>query len=164
MTFSVTPTQGFVPPEDEGFPNFIQFQQDGVDLGGPDADTVNFINGLSATRGTGENENVVTVTTGLTWRRVDGDGAVVTEDVNNGIRMTAVTGAPVLSVGAGFLEEGNSILVAAFGADVTITSTPSLIYRSAAFQAKVSGGGGIATLIGMDDGSVLLCGDLVPVA
>lgn len=59
--FSVTPVSNIPPPNAEEFPNFIQFQQDGENLGGPDADTLNFV-GLKATRGVGENSNVVTVT------------------------------------------------------------------------------------------------------
>ncbi len=47
------------------FPNFIQFQFNGVDLGGPDADTVNFVgSGFTVTRGTGDDENTITVTVG----------------------------------------------------------------------------------------------------
>ncbi len=59
--FSLTPAQGFNPQTGEEFPNFIQFQADGTDLGGPDADVLNFGENLTATRGTGENANVVTV-------------------------------------------------------------------------------------------------------
>lgn len=58
--FTIAPVS-IAATEDTGFPNFIQFQQDGVNLGGPDADTVDFGTGLTATRGTGENENRVTV-------------------------------------------------------------------------------------------------------
>lgn len=62
MSFSVTPASNFVPPEAESSPQFIQFQAEGTDLGGPDADTLNFTGaGVTATRGTGENENIVTV-------------------------------------------------------------------------------------------------------
>jgi hypothetical protein len=60
--FSVTPLTDVPPPAAQEFPNFIQFQADGTDLGGADADTVNFGAGLTATRGTGENSNVVTLT------------------------------------------------------------------------------------------------------
>lgn len=62
--FSITPLTDIPPPAAESFPQFIQFQEDGTDLGLPDADTLNFANGLTATRGTGENSNVVTVTGG----------------------------------------------------------------------------------------------------
>lgn len=67
MAFGITPTtpdsvNGDNPPvTSEGFPRFIQFQAAGSDLGGPDVDTVNFGDNLTATRGTGENANRVTV-------------------------------------------------------------------------------------------------------
>lgn len=61
--FGLTPVGGFPPPAPQDFPNFIQFQFDGFNLGGPDADTVNFVAGetFSVTRGEGENANVITV-------------------------------------------------------------------------------------------------------
>lgn len=62
MTFGITPAQGFNAPTPDGdFPDFLQFQEDGVNLGDRAADTLNFGTGLTATRGTGENANVVTV-------------------------------------------------------------------------------------------------------
>lgn len=61
MTFAITPTTGFNPPTDAEFPDYMQFQADGVDLGDRAADTLNFATGLTATRGTGEAANVVTV-------------------------------------------------------------------------------------------------------
>jgi hypothetical protein len=76
MTFGITPAGGFPPAAAEDFPNFIQFQADGTDLGGPDADTVNFSTGLTATRGTGENANVITV-------EADGGGGGVETYVAN---------------------------------------------------------------------------------
>lgn len=60
--FSIAPLTDIPPPVAESFPNFIQFQEDGTDLGAADADTVNFSTGLTATRGVGENSNVITVT------------------------------------------------------------------------------------------------------
>jgi len=61
MPFSIIPQTDIPPPNAEAFPNFMQLQDQGTDLGLPDADTINFSNGLQATRGTGENSNVVTV-------------------------------------------------------------------------------------------------------
>ena len=46
---------------DTGFPDYLQFQAAGSNLGARDADTLNFGSGLTATRGVGENENTVTV-------------------------------------------------------------------------------------------------------
>lgn len=60
--FSITPLTDIPPPAAESFPNFISFENQGEALGLPDADTLNFAEGLTATRGTGENSNVVTVT------------------------------------------------------------------------------------------------------
>lgn len=62
MPFSITPLSDIPPPNAEEFPQFIQFQSAGTDLGLPDADTLNFSTGMTATRGVGENSNVVTVT------------------------------------------------------------------------------------------------------
>lgn len=61
MPFSLTPVSGFPPQTPDEFPNFIQFQEDGLNLGLPDADTLNVTGNASLTRGTGENSNVVTL-------------------------------------------------------------------------------------------------------
>jgi hypothetical protein len=61
MGFGMYPGTSWPVPTPDDFPNFIQFQEDGVDLGGPDADTLNFTGNVSVTRGEGENANVVTV-------------------------------------------------------------------------------------------------------
>lgn len=61
FSFSMVPVSGFNPQTEDQFPTGLQFQNDGVDLGLPTADTLNFGAGTTATRGTGENANVVTV-------------------------------------------------------------------------------------------------------
>lgn len=61
MSFSMTPAQGFPPATADEFPNYIQFQEEGTNLGGADADTVNFTGNVSVTRGEGENANTITV-------------------------------------------------------------------------------------------------------
>ena len=62
MAFGLTPAgAGFPPQAPDAFPNYIQFQSDGTDLGLPNVDTVDFTTGLTATRGTGENANKVTL-------------------------------------------------------------------------------------------------------
>ena len=105
--FSVTPAGPFPPPTGnaDGFQQFIQWQADGVDLGGPDADTVDIGAGLTATRGTGENANVVTITgDGIQWE-LDGNplGDTNVDVVNLGAGLTAERGA-----GA----EANTLLIA----------------------------------------------------
>ena len=63
-TFGITPVINYPLPPSDAFPQFIQFQFNGTDLGGPDIDTVNFVTGtpFNVTRGTGENSGVLTVT------------------------------------------------------------------------------------------------------
>lgn len=62
MAFGLTPAgSGFPPQAPDAFPNYIQFQSNGTDLGLPNVDTVDFTTGLTATRGTGENANKVTL-------------------------------------------------------------------------------------------------------
>ncbi len=61
MSFGVTPAGSGVPAVDAGWPRFIQFQNNGVNLGGPDADTVNFIGDFVVTTGGSGAENVINV-------------------------------------------------------------------------------------------------------
>lgn len=63
MAFGLTPVNGFPPPEPSTFPQGIQFQQAGVNVGTRAVDTVNFVTGpaLSVTVGVGESANVLTV-------------------------------------------------------------------------------------------------------
>lgn len=62
MGFGMIPATNWPVPTPDDFPTFIQFQEDGVNLGGPDASTVNFSTGLVATRGEGESADIITVT------------------------------------------------------------------------------------------------------
>lgn len=89
--FSITPVGPFPEQTDEGFPQFIQFQADGTDLGGPDADTLNFGPTITATRGVGENENVVTIDVdldaiGIMWQSLGVDlGTAQTVNLADGL-------------------------------------------------------------------------------
>ena len=47
--FAVVPYGPNPPDTDEGFPQFIQWQYNGVNLGGPDVDTVNVLSPLVVT-------------------------------------------------------------------------------------------------------------------
>ena len=63
--FAITAVGGFPPPTAEEFPQFLQWQDNGTDLGLPNVDTVNIVgDSASATRGTGANANTVTITVG----------------------------------------------------------------------------------------------------
>jgi hypothetical protein len=62
--FSISPAGPFPPPESQDFPRGIQFQLEGVDVGGRNIDTINFVPGavLDVTVGVGEDSNVLTIT------------------------------------------------------------------------------------------------------
>lgn len=65
MAFGLTPAgAGFPPQAPDAFPNYIQFQYEGTDLGGPTVDTVDFQGSVFVSRGDGENANKVTVVVG----------------------------------------------------------------------------------------------------
>ena len=60
--FSISPAGPFPPPGGDEFPNYLQIQSEGENLGTPTADTLNFTgDGVTVTRGAGENVNKVTV-------------------------------------------------------------------------------------------------------
>jgi hypothetical protein len=63
-SFTMTPAApGNVPAAPQNFPKQIQFRYNGTNLGGPDATVVDFVGaGVTATRGTGANAGIVTVT------------------------------------------------------------------------------------------------------
>jgi hypothetical protein len=61
MPFGITPLAGFAQQAPTEFPRFLQWQQDGTDLGDNTVQVVNITTGLTATRGTGENINTVSV-------------------------------------------------------------------------------------------------------
>ncbi len=67
MAFGLTPAgAGFPPQAPDAFPNYIQFQYEGENLGDPDVDTVDFQGSVFVSRGAGENANKVTVVVGGT--------------------------------------------------------------------------------------------------
>lgn len=172
--FSISPVGPFTPDTDEGFPQFLQWQADGLNLGGPDAGTVNIADGLIATRGEGENADVITIAAVpptppgvLAWRYVEGDDAVLPSDVMNGIVFLAETGSPTLAINSGVIEIGESVLVVQKGA-ASVTFSPAsgvdLVFRSGAFSATSGGQGSIVTLIALSETEIIICGDLGPVA
>jgi len=181
MSFGITPAAGFPPQASDQFPNYIQFQQDGVDLGAPNVDTVNFSDGLTATRGTGENANAVTVVAQtnpssgggggggdtFTWIDTAGDYLMDITDVGNGIRSTHTTGLLTITVpGDASLgitpSEGVSVLIMQAGLDratvvgqsgVTVNVRSELLPETAGPYAVLS-------LIHTGAEEWVLCGDL----
>lgn len=169
-TFGLAPMLGaFPPPASEEFPNFIQFRAGGVDLGGRDADTVDFIGGR-ATRGTGDNSGVVTVVLGgMVWREVENDTVLTKADSEGGIATTSTTGMQSVTVPADTgdsavdLLDGTCVVLCQQGAarlEVHAESGVTLLYRSEAFNAAAAGQYATLSLIKRDANVWLLCGDM----
>lgn len=168
-SFSITPVTDFPAPDADAFPNYIQFQADGVDLGAADVDTVNFVGNLRATRGTGESTNVVTVEAVLlSWRETDTDTVLVKADGQNGVAVTADTGEVLITVPADTgdtaldFDVGQSVLVFQDGAArVTVVSESGVLLKyRVALTNSLAGEFATATLIKRAANTWVLCGDL----
>lgn len=166
--FAVTPVAAFATQDDQGFPDFLQWQNQGADLGSSDADTVNVAEGLIATRGTGEDANVITLTADeatpfvLAWRETDTDDVVLDADVNNAIAFTGAS-PQQLTIPTGVITPGRAVLVTQEGlgtVEFIVPSGATLQFRDDVFGPTIAGPGGIVTLIGRADGVTILCGDM----
>ncbi len=60
MTWGINPVE-FTPPSSDEFPDFLQWQFEGENLGDTSPDTVNGTGGITVTRGVGEDANVITL-------------------------------------------------------------------------------------------------------
>lgn len=115
-TFAIAPVS-VSQAESGDFPDYLQFQKDGVDLGGPTVDTVNIANGITATRGVGEDANVLTLS-------VDGVGGSIA--VYDGGVLVADDVSALNIVGAASVTAGSAGVV---NVDVTSSggATPELL-------------------------------------
>ncbi len=93
MPFGITGLGGFAQQAPEEFPRFLQWQQDGTDLGDNAVETVNFTDNITATRGTGEDSNKLTVSVAS-----DAGGTVTSVDLTAPVEF-AVVGAPITDNG-----------------------------------------------------------------
>lgn len=163
--FGVTPVGPFPDQVGDTFPDYIQFQNQGVNLGEPDASTVNFGAGMAATRGVGENENKITVTAApgaIAWRYIDGDDTILAADAQNGIVSRATTGAVALNLPPDVLPDGQSVLIVQKGAAIVsliLHSGIELILRNL-FTATTAGQGAIITVTALGNGAVIVSGDV----
>jgi len=162
--FSVSPVAGIPPPVAQEFPDFLQLQSNGTDLGLADADTIDFASGLRATRGTGENSNVVTVAAGpMTWREITTSDTLTAADLGNGIDSTGADPVSItipLDAGDEFDSRGVLIFQSGAGAvSFTADVGVQLLFRSA-LLASMAGQYATATLIQREANVWILCGDL----
>lgn len=167
MSFGITPASGFPPQASDEFPNYIQFQNQGSALGLPNVDTVNFGRNLVASRGTGENANVVTVVAeAFTWSDIANDHLVTASDIGNGLKATHNSGPVIVTVPGdtqlGIDTEDVSILIMQGGAgtvSVVGQSGVTVNVRSA-LLAETAGQYAVLSLIHTGADEWVLCGDL----
>lgn len=167
MSFGITPATGFPPQASDEFPNYIQFQNQGVDLGLPNVDTVNFGRNLTATRGTGENANVVTVVAEtFVWAEAANDYLLSSDDLGNGVKTTHNSGPVIVTVPGdtelGIDGEDVSVLIMQAGAgsvSVVGQSGVTVNVRSALLP-ETAGQYAVLSLIHTGADEWVLCGDL----
>lgn len=165
-TFGITPVAGYPVPPSDSFPQFIQFQQDGVDLGAADVDTVDISTGLTATRGTGENSGTVTLlgdSARMSWETITASPyTLVLTDAGKGLEMSSASLVVPLESSVAF-EDGTSILIADTGAGSPITITGAggvTIKKRSVFTAVTAGENAIVMLIKRTGDTWYLTGDL----
>lgn len=174
MAFGLTPAgAGFPPQAPDAFPNYIQFQSDGTDLGGANADTVNFRRNLTATRGTGENANIITVDAdAFGWTEVTTDHLIANTDIGNGLKVNSAEESVIVTVpgdtqlgiedaGDGTIN-GVSMLIEQHGAAVVsvVGQSGVTINVRTGLLAETAGQYAVLSLIRNGANSWVLCGDL----
>ncbi len=137
MAFAITPVEAPLAQAQAG--EFIQFQSEGDDLGAPTVTVVNFTgSGIVATRGTGENANVITVT--------------ITPPSTEDILTLRSTFAEMTYAGVyqadfpGAEEAGGTFTPATAGTNVTLTGGDMV--------AVFTGVGSVANTAGLNHGAV----------
>ena len=168
-TFGITPVGTFPPATNDGFPRFIQFRQDGTDVGDRAVENLNFTGGADLT--VSSDGSTVTVDLGgapasFTWLEVPGDYTLTITDADMGVATTGTTGAQVITVppaSAVAFSEGDAVLVHQDGsaqAQIAAGAGVTLVYRADAFNPYVAGEGGVLTLIYRGADRWIVCGDL----
>jgi len=142
----------------------LQFQEDGVDLGAADANTVDFGLGLNASRA----GDTISVDGLLSWRDVPGDTTLAITDTNNGLSCSGTTGTQNVTIpldtgdDAVDLPIGAAVLVygaGAAGVSFAVAGGVTLNVRSA-LSAALAGEFATATLIKRSANNWIACGDL----
>jgi len=172
MAFGLTPAgAGFPPQAPDAFPNYIQFQYGGTDLGAADADTVNFRRGLRASRGTGESSAVITVDANVfTWREVFDSTVLTAADLGNGVKanisLSAVSGVITVPSDAtlGLLDgDGDvSVLIMQAGAGAVSVQAGAgvTVNVRSALTLALAGQYAVISLIHTGANEWVVCGDL----
>lgn len=132
MAFGLTPAgSGFPPQAPDSFPNYIQFQSNGTNLGAPNVDIVDFADGLVATRGTGENANKVAVHAGTN----PSGGAAAAEEL-----VVALNGATNGTFnGASFSDWTGTVLHSSTDASWNETSNQIDLQQTGLYEVTIEG-------------------------
>ncbi len=166
--FSITPVAAFPPSSDDGFPRFLQFQNEGVNVGTTVVQTVDFTGDAALTLSSDGSK--VTVEVGIppfSWLDVPGDYTLQLSDAENGLRTSGSTGTQTITVPPPSdlgCADGAAVLVRQYGAAGVQFVVPSgsnpLAYREV-FDPVIAGQFGIVTLIAdLSTDDWTLCGDL----
>ncbi len=141
--FSITATGGFPPPTADEFPEYLQWQTEGTDLGLPDVDTVNITgDGVTTTRGSGANANTVTIdipgggggggAIDMLSLRLDED----TDVTMNGTPMVGWTGSEIFTATNSSWDEATSEVVLITPGTYRITATFYLSINDSRFEVN----------------------------
>ena len=177
-TFSVSPVGPFPPATDLGFPDFLQWLLNGVNVGDTSVAFVNLIGSVDATIGTGEETDVGGVAPPptptpevITWRDVPGDTTLVIGDNDNGLScsQTGTTQTVTIPLDTGDptvdLPTGASVLIYAAGdATVALAAAGGVTLNvRVAFGASLAGQFAVATLLKRATNLWIACGDMAAV-
>jgi hypothetical protein len=169
MSFGITPAN-FNPAVDAGFPKFLQFQQDGANVGDTLVQTVNFTGGPALSLSSDGGTVTIDMDGSFAWGEAEGDYELTADDIGNGVATTGTSGAQVITIPADAdvpALPGDTILVYQEGeAQAQIVGAPGVMlrYRSFAFNPNVAGQDGILSIINRAPDVWILCGDLEQVA
>jgi hypothetical protein len=168
--FSITPVAAYPPTSSDGFPRFIQFQRDGVDVGTRAVENLNFtgpgVTGMTV-NSAGSTVDVEIEGNPFAWVEAEGDYTLSLSDVDCGVATIGNTGAQMIVIppesdvpwvaGAAVLvlQDGEAQAQVMVGA-----SGMELIYRPAAFNPYTAGQGAILTLIYRGSDRWVVCGDM----
>lgn len=166
-TFGITPVTGFPPVTDDGFPRFIQFQEEGTEVGNRSVENLNFTNGAELSVSSDGSTVTVDLSSAggnLSWRDVPGDTTLLAADAKNGLSLSGTSGTQTVTVPGGDVDlpVGTAILLFQYGAapvQVVPVSGVALLFREE-LSATLAGQYATATLIKHAADEWLLCGDL----
>lgn len=166
--FSLTPLGTFPPPTPDDFPVGIQWQDDSTNLGDRTVDTVNLRHGLTASRGTAETANVLTIDAGaFNWRDVLVSDLIYSTDISNGLKVDSaspvvitVPGDDHLDIAASDGDVSMLIMQAGAGSVSVVGQSGVVVNVRAALSASLAGQYAVISLIHTGADEWVLCGDL----